>query len=146
MKFNFLQRRRLTQSMGKKIVDTLEKGQPISLKEAKSEQESQQVNPNIVAVMNLVLMKDGGVKSSCQWLPTMEASKAFGEFLFCLHSGKMKHSTIGMLSDLAESDMAAKDLVAAIFDRWQELVVLEEDRPLILPHEALRMGQNPEEE
>lgn len=137
MKFNFLQRRRLAASIGKNIVDNLE---------ADQKPQAQVVDTNIIGVMNLVLMKDGGVKSSCQWLPNLESSKAFGEFLFCLHSGKMKYSTIGILSDLANQDMAAKDLVTAIFDRWQELVTQEKDRPLILPHEALRMGHSPEEE
>ncbi len=143
MKFNFFQRRRLEASVGRTVLNELES--PVTRK-PQMEQEPAPEQSNVLGVMNMFLMRDGGVKTNFQWLPDLDTAKAFGEFLFCLHSGKMKHATISQLTDIATQDMTAKHLVNAIFEKWQELVILEEDRPLILPHEALRMGQNPEDE
>lgn len=140
MKLNFLQRRRLNASMGNKAVEALQGNTEVVEKEEPA-QES-----NIIGAMNLYLLKDGSVKSNCQWAPTIEGSKAFGEFLFCLHSGKIRFHNIGMLTDLAVQDVTARTLVNAVLERWQELIIAEEDRPVILPHEALRMGHDTEEE
>lgn len=86
--------------------------------------------------------RDGVVGVQIKWVPTIDDSKALGEFLYCLHTGKLKHSAINTLSGYVEKDISVSPYVKEIFEKWQELVVLEDETPLILPSEALHLGKD----
>lgn len=93
-----------------------------------------QEGPQAIAMTQFVLLSDGTMNLRMQWLDeSIPAATVFGEFLFRIHSGRFKASSVDLLMQMQKNNIKNKPFIEAVCKRWQELMNEEDNEPLVHP-------------
>lgn len=124
------------------------------IKELIAEQENEALENNdaqgdskLLGIIQFGLLNNGDVTVNCNWTEeSMPVAKAYGEMLYCIHSGKLVQTIHQVLAEYGSENITSQTFIRELLISWHSRIQATQSQPMISPSNVLKTSSEEHEE